>query len=290
MDTGGRTMRRVCTQASAVLLAALLLTGATVRAVAAERELAAPVEDFLEVEVATVGLAADQRTPVVLLRPPAGGEVIPIFIGSEQARSILLALREARVRRPLTHDLLGRVIESLDAELERVYVDAIVDNTFLGMLELHVDGREQHVRIDTRPSDAIALALRTGASIHVAPSVREEARLIDYRGLDEQQQVVSAIGITVMTPDDDLRQALDLPDRDGVVVTDVVGAVRGAGLESGALILGVNGETPDSPMAFLRLVHATPAKQKVRIRYWLNDETGSVELPQRIPERGGSRL
>ena len=272
---------------SAALLAGLLMLAA---APAAARELAAPESEFIEVEVATVGLAADRRTPVVLLRPPAGGEVIPIFIGAEQARSILLALREAPLPRPLTHDLLGNVIDSLDARLDRVYVDAIVDHTFLGMLELDVAGRDEPVRVDTRPSDGIALALRTGASILVAPEVREQARLIDYRGLDEREQVVSAIGITVMAPDAELRRALELPEREGVVVTDVIGRVRAAGLEAGALILAVNGETPASPMDFLRQVHATEKRSKVHVRYWLDGEEREVELPTHVPDRPGARL
>lgn len=269
------------------LLAALLPLMA---APAAARELAAPVSEFVEVEVATVGLATDRRTPVVLLRAPAGGEVIPIFIGTEQARSILLALREARIPRPLTHDLLADVIDSLDAELARVYVDAIVDGTFLGMLELRVDGRDEPVHVDTRPSDGIALALRTGASIHVAPAVRERARLIDYQGLEEGDQVVSAIGITVMAPDAELRRALELPERDGVVVTDVTGRVRAAGLRAGALILGVNGETPDSPMTFLDLVHGAERGRTVQIRYWLDGDIAEVELPTRVADQPESRL
>ena len=90
------TIERYRASATAALLAALSLVAAMP---AAGRDLGAPAAEFTEVEVATVGLAADRRTPVVLLRPPDGGEVIPIFIGPEQARSILLALREVRMPR-----------------------------------------------------------------------------------------------------------------------------------------------------------------------------------------------
>lgn len=278
----------IATARRAVLVVSLLI--ATPAVSAAERTLAAAVEDFVEVEVATVGIATPHGSPVVLLREPDRGEVIPIFIGADSARAILLALRDAEMPRPLTHDLLGSVIGSLDAELTRIYVDDIDNNTFLGMLELNISGRDEPVRIDTRPSDGIALALRTGASIHVAPAVLDEARLINYRGLDEEEQVVTAIGITVMAPSAELREALALPDREGVVITDAIGTARGAGLEAGALVLAVNGETPDSPMAFLRLVRETPEDERVHIRYWLDGETREAELRTRVPDRPGQSL
>ncbi|MDZ7748381.1 MAG: bifunctional nuclease domain-containing protein [Halofilum sp. (in: g-proteobacteria)] len=272
-----------------VLAAALLLaTACTVPA--AERELAAPPEDFVEVEVTTVGLSTSGNAPVVLLREPGGSEMIPIFVGPGQARAILLALRGADMPRPMTHDLLGEVIGALDARLARVYVDAIVEGTFFGMLELEVATRDAPLRIDARPSDAIAVALRTGASIHVAPQVLEEARLIGYQGLREDQQVVTAVGITVMAPTAELREALSLPDRAGLVVSNAVGPARGAGLEAGALVLTVNGETPASPMEFLELVRATPERQRVHIRYWLDGGEEEIELPTRVPDRPGARL
>lgn len=273
----------------AALLAAFLLI-AVPAAVAAERELAAAVDEFVEVEVATVGMATPHGVPVVLLREPDGGEMIPIFIGHDTARAIILALRDAQLPRPMTHDLLGDVIGSLDARLTRMYVDDIAGDTFLGMLELEAAGRDEPVRVDTRPSDGIALALRTGASIHVAPKVLDEARLINYRGLDEAEQVVTAVGITVMAPTAELRAALGLPDREGVVVTEAVGAARGAGLKPGALVFAVNGETPDSPMGFLRLVHATPESERVRIRYWLDGATREVQLRTGVPDRPGQNL
>lgn len=273
------------------LMAAVLAAAFAAATPAAERELAVPVEDFVEVEVATVGVTTSGRAPVVLLREPAGSEVIPIFIGPGQASSILLALRGTETPRPMTHDLLGSVIGSLDARLARVYVDDLEEGTFLGMLELEIEGRDEPVRVDTRPSDAIAIALRVGASIHVAPRVLEEARLIDYRGLREEQQVVTAIGITVMAPTPDLREALGLPaDRDGLVVSESIGPARGAGIEAGALVLSVNGKTPGSPMEFLELVRGTPEGERVHVRYWLGGAVDDAELPTRVPDRPGASL
>lgn len=267
----------------AAALAAVAAYAAPV-ATGAERELAAEPDAFVEVEVATVAVAQPNGTPVVLLREPAESRIVPIFIGPTQARSILRALRGMDTPRPMTHDLMGNVIDDLDARLERVYVDDLRDDTFYGMLEFEVSGRDKPLRVDTRPSDAIALALRVGASMHVARPVIEATASIDYRGLD-REQVVTAAGITVMAPRPELREALELPDRDGLVVTEAVGPAAGAGLGAGALILEVNGEAPDSPMTFLQRVRETAEGEPITLRYWQDGEEHTIEVPKGIPDQ-----
>jgi bifunctional DNase/RNase len=249
----------------------------------AERDLAAAPQDFVEVEVATVARTQPAGTPAVLLREPHASDIVPIFIGRTQARSILRALRGIEPPRPMTHGLMTRLVDDLDARLVRVYVDDLRENTFLGMLELEVEGRDDKLRIDTRPSDAIALAIRVGASIHVAPDVIAATASIDYRTLDTEQ-VVTAAGIAVMSPRPELREALDLPDREGLVVTRAVGPAAGAGLGPGALIIEVNGETPGAPMEFLQMVRATPDGQRLELRYWREGEIASASVPTTIPE------
>ncbi|MDI5935641.1 bifunctional nuclease domain-containing protein [Halomonas kalidii] len=249
---------------------------------AAARELAAEPDTMVEVEVATVGIAGFGGVPVVLLREPGAREVIPIFIGPVEAGAILRGLSGDRPRRPMTHELLGDVLAGIEVSLERVYVDAIVDNTFLGMLELRLAGRDDPVRIDSRPSDAIALALTAGASIHVAPQVLEAAREIEYEGFDDQ--VVVALGITVAPLDDDLREALGLPDETGLLVSDVSGPAQAAGMAPGSMLLEVNGETPESPMHFLELVRDTPEDEDARLRYWQEGEEHELELSTDVPD------
>lgn len=261
--------------------AAILLLSVGLAFGAHARDLSVDEDELVQVEIATLGVAG-HGAPVVLLREPDAREVIPVIIGPAEAESIMRAMREIETPRPMTHDLFGNVFEALDARLVRVIVDDLVDNTFLGILELEVEGRDEVVRIDTRPSDGMALAIRSGATIHVTPTVMEAAQHIDYEGLEDQ--VVTALGITVGLVTDDLRTALDLPDETGVLVTGVTGPAAEAGMEPGALIVAVNDEAPEAPMDYLELVRDTPEDTDAVIRYWQAGETLELEVPTDVPD------
>jgi uncharacterized protein len=268
---------------TAVWCGALLLSFASVQVIA--RAPAVPMEEMLPVELATVGFESVSGSPVVLLREPRSGDVVLISIGSNEALAIMLALGDVRTPRPMTHDLLASVIESLDAQVERVMVDALVGNTYTGVIELSLPQRDEPVYIDSRPSDALALAVRTGASILVSPDVLVATRGLEFEGLPESQQVVSALGITVGEVTPDLREALGLPDQPGLVVSRAVGEAAELGLAPGALILEVNGEVPASPMQFLELIRRTGPGEPARLLVWQDGETREVQLSTDVPER-----
>lgn len=124
--------------------------------------------DFLRVSIG--GLVKDQRgNPVVLLRREDGDEVLPIWIGHSEALAIELQLRGEVFERPLTHDLLKTSVESLGASVVKVAITELKDNTFFAKLYLQRDN--EIYAIDARPSDSIALALKTSADIYVAGDV-----------------------------------------------------------------------------------------------------------------------
>jgi len=256
-----------------LLLALALLTGT-----APARELAADADTFVEVEVEGLGLTP-QGVPVILLRRPGGEKVIPVMVGDRQARAIARALRGTEPSRPRTHDLLRNTLQALDARLQRVYVDDVRGHTFYGMLRLAVPGREEPLLVDSRPSDAVALALRTGASIHVAPAVLATAQRVELEGMGDQ--IAKAGGITVNAVTEDLRRALELPDGKGVVVSAVTGPARQAGMRPGALIRRVNGRIPESPREFLEIMGETPSGAKALISYWQEGEAHEIRIPAR---------
>ncbi|MCW3492111.1 bifunctional nuclease family protein [Microbacterium sp. SSM24] len=134
----------------------------------------------MQVRVAGVALDASGQH-VLLLKPidqlPGDGMVLPIWIGQLEATSILVAVEQAPVPRPLAHDLLRSTIDTLGAELTRVEVTRIDDGTFYA--EITLTAGERTVTVDARPSDAVALASRTGAGIWVAEAVMDEAGVPD---------------------------------------------------------------------------------------------------------------
>lgn len=120
---------------------------------------------MLEVKIEGLALDMTTNTPVVILSPTGLDKVLPIWIGHAEAWAIAMELSGVGSKRPLTHDLLKRIIETLEGKVERVEVTEIRDQTFYALIHLIVNGRR--CEIDARPSDSIALALKTGATIFV---------------------------------------------------------------------------------------------------------------------------
>ncbi len=135
------------------------------------------------IQVRIASLAVDPRSnqPVIVLRPldeePGNGRVLPIWIGQPEATAILLAIEGVELPRPLTHDLMKNMLETLGSYLERVEITRVEEGTFFAALIVRAEDRT--LAIDARPSDSIALAVRTGAPIFVAESVLDEASIDD---------------------------------------------------------------------------------------------------------------
>jgi bifunctional DNase/RNase len=126
------------------------------------------------VDVVALDLELTSRSPVVLLREQeAPYRVLPIFVGGNEALSIALALRGESPPRPLTHDLLAALIDSVDAHVDHVEVTSLREGTFIA--ELALEGPSGLRAVDSRPSDAIALALRVHAPLFVSDAVLDEA-------------------------------------------------------------------------------------------------------------------
>ena len=129
------------------------------------------------------------KQPIVLLKTIDGNKFLPIWIGHPEAAAILMKLQGATTPRPMTHDLIGEMISELDAQCTRVSVTELKDNTFYASITLRVNGQE--IEIDSRPSDAIALAVRAEAPIFAAEEVIEESA-IEFEGEDvNEEEIVS---------------------------------------------------------------------------------------------------
>ncbi|MBM5802908.1 MAG: bifunctional nuclease family protein [Cyanobacteria bacterium K_DeepCast_35m_m2_155] len=132
---------------------------------------------MVEMSVAGIALDAASRSPIVLLRDPSGRRQVPIWIDQAQAQNILAGLSGQEPARPLSHDLMVSLLEAGHLVLERVIVHAIEESTFRAVLKLSGPEEGQQQELDARPSDAIALALRTGSGIWMLEEVVADASI-----------------------------------------------------------------------------------------------------------------
>ena len=132
------------------------------------------------IEMTIKGLMVDPITnmPIVILKDKDGERVLPIWVGIFEANAIALQIENIATPRPMTHDLLRNIITNLDGQVDRVVVSDLKDNTFFAIIHLTVKG--EAVVVDARPSDAIALALRTRAPILVDETVIDHAKTVDF--------------------------------------------------------------------------------------------------------------
>jgi bifunctional DNase/RNase len=142
---------------------------------------------MVEMSVAGIALDAASRSPIVLLRDPSGRRQVPIWIDQAQAQNILAGLSEARPPRPLSHDLMVSLLELGGLCLERVVINTIEESTFRAVMKLSsADGESSE--LDARPSDAIALALRTGSGIWMLEEVVADASIAVDAEADAEDQ------------------------------------------------------------------------------------------------------
>jgi hypothetical protein len=127
------------------------------------------------------------KQPIVLLKTADGNKFLPIWIGHPEAAAILMKLQGAQTPRPMTHDLVSEMLGELNAKVIRITVTELRDNTFYASITLQQDGSE--IEVDSRPSDAIALAVRAEAPIFAADSVIEESA-IEFEGEEVNEEEI----------------------------------------------------------------------------------------------------
>jgi bifunctional DNase/RNase len=129
------------------------------------------------------------KQPIVLLKTVDSNKFLPIWIGHPEAAAILMKLQGASTPRPMTHDLLSDVLGELDVECTRVAVTELRENTFYATISLRANGRDP-IEIDSRPSDALALAVRAGAPIFAADEVIAESAIEFEHEVEDTEEVV----------------------------------------------------------------------------------------------------
>jgi uncharacterized protein len=142
------------------------------------------MSDMIEVTIDSIRVSLMSQQRIVILREKNAERYLPIWIGVYEAESITIALQEVEVARPLTHDLMKNIFNHLNTRVLRVEVVALRDDTFYGNIVVETNGRV--LEIDSRPSDALAIAVRTHVPILVARAVLDSAGIIPEEDLQDQ--------------------------------------------------------------------------------------------------------
>jgi uncharacterized protein len=159
---------------------------------------------MIEMKVAGIALDAVSRSPIILLKDAADRRALPIYISQEQAKAIINALEKQTPPRPFTHDLIVSIFDSCEIKVDRITIDSLQDNTFYASIVINHNGQLQE--IDARPSDAIAVAIRTKAPIWVIEEVIADASIPVDRDADEQERQAFRSFVSNLSPDDLIRK------------------------------------------------------------------------------------
>lgn len=157
------------------------------------------MSDMVEVVIDSIRVSLMSQQRIVILRERDAERYLPIWIGVYEAESITIALQEVEVARPLTHDLMRNVFRELEAEVMHVEVVALRDDTFYGNIVAEVNGRT--LNIDSRPSDALALAVRAHVPILVSSSVMDMAGIIPEEDMQEREAAGGEAGEVETNPE-----------------------------------------------------------------------------------------
>ena len=155
-------------------------------------------------EMVIYGVSFDMvgKQPIVLLKTVSGNKFLPIWIGHAEAAAILMKLQGAQTPRPMTHDLVSDILGELNAQVAKITVTELKDNTFYALITLKSNASE--IEIDSRPSDALALAVRTNAPIFAADKVIEDSAIEFEHEVEDTEEVVEKFKdfLDHVTPED----------------------------------------------------------------------------------------
>jgi len=156
---------------------------------------------MIEMQLGGLGFDPKNMSPIVLLRDHEERNFLPIWIGMFEAAAIAMELQEFKPPRPMTHDLLTKIIGELNGEVSRVIISEIVENTFYATIEMLKADKKTLVKIDARPSDAIAVAVRTNVPIFVSEGVMMKAKMVNSEK-DEEETKKFKDFVDNISPDD----------------------------------------------------------------------------------------
>jgi len=143
---------------------------------------------LIEMQLGGLGFDPKNMSPIVLLRDSEERNFLPIWIGMFEAAAIAMELQEFKPPRPMTHDLMTKIITDLGGKVTQVIINEIIENTFYAIIEIQPSEKGETIKVDARPSDAIAVAVRTNVPIYVSESVMVKAKMVNAEKDEEETQ------------------------------------------------------------------------------------------------------
>lgn len=198
-------------------------------------------EEQIQVEVQGVGFDPTLNSPVVVLQNKDKTKAIPIWVGMPEAQAIHLQLEGKVLPRPMTHDLLKNILEQVGVEFEKVIVSELKGSTYYAHIHLVQKGKP--LKIDSRPSDAIALALRFQRPIYVAKTLFDASHPAEVASTTGAEASVTIAGVTVQNLTTELAAYFHVPEHGGVLVASAMPNGGKETLQRGDVITAVEGES-----------------------------------------------
>jgi bifunctional DNase/RNase len=234
----------------------------------------------VEMKVKTVVMDPNAQSPVVVLESVAAKEFLPIWIDVPEARAISMEIEQVKTARPLTHDLIRNILNGLGAKVNRVTITDLLNNTYIATISMAIKGQESE--IDSRPSDAIAIALRMKAPIYVSLQVIEKSKPAAGPAT-RTDQTHRRLGILAQELTPELAKLMDSQSARGVIVTDVVtsSAAMKAEIQRGDIITKLNDQPVPNTAALETIIQAmnTPGRVRVELIRKGKPTTVVIDLP-----------
>lgn len=259
-----------------LILGILLLANIEIEPLAA-----AQPASVIEMKVRGVVIDPNSQAPVVVLEGIAAREFLPIWIDLAEARAISMEIEQIKTTRPLTHDLIRNILNGLGAKVNRITITDLLNSTYIATISMATKGQESE--IDSRPSDAIAIALRMKAPIFVSSQVIEKSK--PPPGLTSRtEQTQRRLGIQAQELTHELAKLMDSQTARGVVVTEVAtgSAAMKAGIRRGDIITKLNDQPVPNTAALEMLLQAVSEPGQVKIEKVRKGKpiTIVIDLPQ----------
>ncbi|MFI5365325.1 MAG: bifunctional nuclease domain-containing protein [Candidatus Binatia bacterium] len=237
----------------------------------------------IEVEVRSVGVDNASHAPVVVLQDHDRKVALPIWIGPVEAESIALQMQGINPPRPLTHDLIKTMLDQSGVEFERVVIHDLKESTYYARICLRAGGRD--LQIDSRPSDAIALAIRFHKPIFVATALLHGDGSIDLQHAEPAATTIRFSGVTVQNLTDEMADYFSLPPGTGVIIAAVEEDAP-QGLQRGDIVLEVDGGAVTGVGDFVTKMRALKGNSAAHLSVQRGSSRVTVEFAARASDQG----